>query len=366
MRILYLMSSLSFSRLPSRFTYLSRTMDGDVVIAWNEEETFETNNLIQFHKNQTPFGIHVEYHKSFYDRTRFFVQTGSQLANKHKYDVIITYNAQSTGIAGYILKKKLRVPLICEIMNEGSIKSFLYQSQTLSWKTISKALFSKILMHYVITQSDHVHLLYPQQVTTGKPTSVFHDFTFTDLPLTELQQREKTILFLGFPWYLKGVDILIKAFNLISNNFPEYTLKIVGHCPDKSYFNNLANNNERIQLLDAVYQERALDLLQKSSLFVLPSRTEAMGRVILEAMSLGTPVIASNVGGIPQIINSGVNGLLFESENINDLSNKMSTLLENESLRSKMAFNALKDVKGSLSIKSYIDHFTNMVKGVSK
>ena len=66
------------------------------------------------------------------------------------------------------------------------------------------------------------------------------------------------------------------------------------------------------------------------SLFVLPSRTEAMGRVLLEAMACKKPIIASNVGGIPEIIKDGYNGLLFESENVDDLAEKIRLVLSNK------------------------------------
>jgi glycosyltransferase involved in cell wall biosynthesis len=113
---------------------------------------------------------------------------------------------------------------------------------------------------------------------TGR-TSVFHEFTaLRTIPQTEAGERY--ILFLGFPWLLKGVDILIQAFNRISARHPDVRLRIVGHCPDRTLFEALAAGNPRVSLERAVPREQAMALMAGCSLFVLPSRSEAMGRVL--------------------------------------------------------------------------------------
>jgi len=72
------------------------------------------------------------------------------------------------------------------------------------------------------------------------------------------------------------------------------------------------------------------DDLQKEFLacrcFVLPSREEGMGRVLLEAMASAKPVIGANVGGIPALIEDGKNGYLFESEDVDELAKKLDLI----------------------------------------
>ena len=138
---------------------------------------------------------------------------------------------------------------------------------------------------------------------------------------------------------MKGVDILIKAFNKISNEFSEYTLKVVGYCDDKSYFEKISSNNKQIQLCNPVNYSEVIKLMEGCSLFILPSRTEAMGRVLLEAMASKKPIIASNVDGIPTYIKDGYNGLLFESENVDDLAEKMHTVMSDENYARQLADN---------------------------
>ncbi len=188
--------------------------------------------------------------------------------------------------------------------------------------------------------------------------ATFHEF----VPLSILKpdgRSEKYIFFLGYPWFLKGVDILINAFNMISHEFPGYRLKIVGFCPDKRYFQQLAGDNSNIELLDALFYEEAMQLMSGCSLFILPSRTETMGRVLLEAWAFRKPVIASKVDGIPHYVKHGFNGLLFESENALDLAEKVRTLLSNPEYAAGLAENGYKYVHEDLSEARYVAHFKN-------
>ena len=200
-----------------------------------------------------------------------------------------------------------------------------------------KSKAGSILTKFLLKRCDHIKLLYPQQIDAYKikekvKISVFHNFVPIKM-LVPSDLDEKYILFLGFPWYLKGVDILIKAFKNIHREFPDYKLKIVGHCPDKSYFEFLAKDCPAIELKNAVKHEVAMDLMKKCTVFVLPSRTEAMGRVLLEAMAMKKAIIASNVDGIPHYIRHGNNGLLFPSGNDGQLANNLSLLSMRQTIK---------------------------------
>ena len=284
-----------------------------------------------------------------------------------KYDVIIAYGPFKTGFAGFLIKIFTRTKLIIEVPGNPR-KSFIFDSVTPGILNKIKTKISDFLLPFIINRANHVKLLYPKQLDGYEnirhvKLTIFHDFT----PIKSIRssnESDKYILFLGFPWYLKGVDILIKAFKLISNEFPEYRLKIVGYCPDKSYFRKLAEGNNKIELCDPVFHDEAMKLMSKCALFILPSRTEAMGRVLLEAMASKKPIIASNVDGIPYYIKHGFNGLLFEPENVEDLASKMKILLSNPDYASKLAENGHKYAHQYLSEKRYVECFKKMVDKV--
>jgi glycosyltransferase involved in cell wall biosynthesis len=158
------------------------------------------------------------------------------------------------------------------------------------------------------------------------------------------------------------VDILIKAFNKISKEVPDFSLKIVGYCTDKREFERLASGNNRIEFCDPVWYEGVIKLMTESCLFVLPSRTDASPRVLREAMASKKPVIASNIEGIRSLIKHGENGLLFESENVDDLAEKMKMVLQDEDYARRLAENGYKYVYDNLSEESYVNNFSNMIE----
>ncbi len=86
-------------------------------------------------------------------------------------------------------------------------------------------------------------------------------------------------------------------------------------------------------------------MLEKSSVLVLPSREEGFGMVLLEAMHMGVPVVASNTGGIPEIVLDQMNGILVERENPEALSAGILSVLNDGSLREKLVRNGREMVK---------------------
>ena len=96
-------------------------------------------------------------------------------------------------------------------------------------------------------------------------------------------------------------------------------------------------------------------------MFVLPSRTEAMGRVLLEAMACQKPIVASNVDGIPSVVEHERNGLLFESENVGDLASQLRRVLLDRDLAGKLAQEGHRIVHEKLSEACYLKKFVSMV-----
>ena len=108
-------------------------------------------------------------------------------------------------------------------------------------------------------------------------------------------------------------------------------------------------------------REESVKFIEATKIFVLPSRTEAMGRVILEAMSAQKVVIGSNVDGIPHYIKDKENGLLFQSENVDDLAKKIITLLDDNNQYEFLSKNAREYVYQNLKEADFAQNFYNMV-----
>jgi glycosyltransferase involved in cell wall biosynthesis len=101
--------------------------------------------------------------------------------------------------------------------------------------------------------------------------------------------------------------------------------------------------------------------MERSMILALPSRTEGMGRVLLEAMAAGKPIIASDVDGIPHYVRDGYNGLLFRPGDAGDLAEKLRRLLSDGALREHLGRNGLGLARTKYDEVVYAEEFAKMV-----
>jgi len=144
----------------------------------------------------------------------------------------------------------------------------------------------------------------------------------------------------------KGHRNLLKAFALIQNNIPLSRLIVVGDGEEKLGLLHLADKlgiKERVTFTG--YKEEVLPYYQLFNLFVLPSLTEGIPLALLEALAMSKPVIASRVGGIPEIIESGKTGVLLEPGNSQLLAEAILDLINNKPKADLLGFNGRKMVE---------------------
>jgi glycogen synthase len=128
----------------------------------------------------------------------------------------------------------------------------------------------------------------------------------------------------------KGFDLLIDGFARIAADHADLDLVLAGDGPERdSLVRQTAESpfTERIEFLGGVPSPRVFGLLRGASAFVLASRHEPQGIVILEAMAAGAPVLAAGVGGVPEIVRDGVNGLVFEGGSAESLAAGLHRIL---------------------------------------
>lgn len=153
-----------------------------------------------------------------------------------------------------------------------------------------------------------------------------------------LMSRE-VILFAGRLVEYKGVDILIRAFKGVSEEFPDAELCILGQGSEEENLRRLASKldvQNKITWINYVPHHLMNQLYAVSTVFVLPSRVEPLGIVLLEAIASGKPVVATKVGGIPDIISNGVNGVLVRPNSAKDFENGLRMVLENDQLAKRL------------------------------
>ena len=253
----------------------------------------------------------------------------------------------------------------------GSNQISLYvldDSQKLS-NQIKKRIYP-LIMHYVLTHADGARLLFKEQIdpfqniTQGR---VIVDFRrAVDAAKFRFICEKKEILFVGYPFKRKGLDVLIAAFKQIASRYPDWTLKIIGWYPDMTELNRAINNHAQIHYHQPVHKDEMPEHIGSCGVLVLPSRSEAMGRVLLEAMAAGKPRIGSRVDGIPAVINDGIDGLLCTPENVEDLAKKLDMLMADPDLRKKLGEAGRKRAIDEFSQEKYMDNLVNFYDKVIK
>jgi glycosyltransferase involved in cell wall biosynthesis len=151
--------------------------------------------------------------------------------------------------------------------------------------------------------------------------------------------RHPSILFLGRLVKVKGCDILIRSLPTIKKSYPNIHVYIAGEGNQKHFLQLLAhelNVIENLTFLGHIEGKKKCCIIKSVDLCVFPSRYESFGLAVLEAMACGKAVVASNIGGLPDIVIDCESGYLFESANIEDFSEKVTQLLKDENLRLRM------------------------------
>jgi glycosyltransferase involved in cell wall biosynthesis len=175
------------------------------------------------------------------------------------------------------------------------------------------------------------------------------------------------ILNVGTFEHKKGQDVLLRAFDSVSRTFRHLELVIVGRSgPMKESLKALVRDlglEDRVRLVADLPHEQVLQLLEKAMLFVLPSRAEPFGIALLEAGAFGVPIVASNVGGVPEFITHDWNGRLVDPDDAGALAREIAALLQNESDRKRLAANLKRDVTEKLTWERAYRQYRRLLDG---
>ena len=146
-------------------------------------------------------------------------------------------------------------------------------------------------------------------------------------------------LFVGRLVDYKGVATLMKAFNAI----PSFRLKIVGDGPLKSEVQRFVSTHSNVEWLGRLNRASVNDVMRNCSFLIFPSEWyEGMPMVILESFVFSKPILASNLGAMKELVADGVNGVLFEPGNAEDLAAKIAYMFTHKDKRIEMGKNANK------------------------
>ena len=224
----------------------------------------------------------------------------------------------------------------------------------------SRSIFRKIADKYIIIRRSARDLLIKLGVDQSKITFLPNPVDVDRFrPEKKMNKTENLIIFVARLMRRKGLHVLLKALSYLKNPIH---LVIIGPSREDKYYTEILNTintqkrktNHKISYLGFVNSKRALMLYQKASVFVCPSLEEEFGIVNLEALSCETPVVASNVGGIPEIVHDHINGILVPPNDPIELANAIQYLLDNKKIRIKYGREGRRQVLESFSCEVII------------
>lgn len=161
----------------------------------------------------------------------------------------------------------------------------------------------------------------------------------------------------------KGIEVLLQSLVDLRRQGCRFNARIVGESIDYSKEEATAfcmreGIADVVQVVGPKFGDEKFDELRHSDIFVLPSYNECLPLTILEAMQFGLPVVTTNVGGIPDIITHGGNGLLVNPGNVQELTARLKQLLNEKALRIRLGNNAR---------QQFMQHYTlnNFYEGLS-
>lgn len=215
----------------------------------------------------------------------------------------------------------------------------------------------------VLTEADKkcVHNILTNVSVLPNPLAYNHIVDFT--------HKDKIVLAAGRldAWYVKGFDVLIKSWGNIASKYPDWKLQIAGDSKKNGY-KYLKSIVDDLNIKDSVeflgFQPNMLFVYQRASIFVLSSRYEGFGMVLIEAMSQGcAPIACDYKGRQREIITCDREGLLCEPDNPKALAESIEKMIVNEEYRQNVQSNAIERSK-YYSLDKTMDRWDEIIKQV--
>lgn len=166
---------------------------------------------------------------------------------------------------------------------------------------------------------------------------------------------------------IKGMDLVVPAFAEVLKRFPEVRLLVVGDGSLRATMEQQAVElgcADRITWVGRQPQEELNRWYGQMDIVLMPSRSEGFGLTAIEAMANGCVMVASNVGGLPEVVRDGVCGLLHSTEDVHDMAEKICMLLDDAALYNRLRTQALCEVK-KYSFERYAELVCNLYNKIS-
>lgn len=269
-----------------------------------------------------------------YGNTFLWLQLGLRLYAKYarqygQPDLIHAHSILNAGSLAQRISWRYNIPFVITEHKSAYARDRLRKHQLLSARSIAKSASGR----FAVSQPFCILLekLFGPTVGTWEEMPNVVEQRFVDRTLTDTVRNPDTFVFLNVALLNeKGVHTLISAFSKAFGNDPSVVLNIGGDGIERPRLEALARHlgvSDRVRFLGALTREQVAEAMAQADAFVLSSRYETFGVVIIEALAMGTPVVATCCGG-PESIVRQEDGLLVPPGDVGEFADAMRRLRE--------------------------------------
>ena len=280
------------------------------------------------------------------------------LARIKNIDLIHLNNQIVLNFMGVFIAKSLSIPCLSHLRTFNSYGLNQYKIDYTK----------KINIHYLAI-SEQIKRHWVQKGLDSKKVDVIYN-VYQSIESSDLRDNGVTvvseydgykIIFVGRLIKCKGIPFLVKGFEqIMNNNINAKLFLVVDGEEEKKLKEYVSELNVKQHVFFLGYRSSPQAFIRNANLLVLPSNEEGFGRVLLEAMDVGTPVIGTRIGGIPEIIEHGTNGLLVDYGDIEALKKSIIEILEDKLLRKKLIQGGYETINTKFRVETYKEKLENV------
>ena len=330
-----------------KFLKIIGSLSNEVCIISGDKPTYDNIQWIKYEKH-----IH---NGSLFKRAINFIKSQLWLVKtilnlNFSYDIVL------------ILPTAFLVPNLLLKFKKKKVGLFVAQKSDKFFTLISKINF--IFSDLIIVESENVI----KDWNISRRNNILKGNMYVDKDLfqkvTEFDHRQNIVGYVGRLSTDKGVLNFIEAIPLILRECPEIKFLIVGEGPLYEIINKKLtemNLRENVKMEGWIDHCNLSYILNKLKLFVLPSYTEGLPNIVLEAMASGTPVLVSSVGGIPNLIKNNKNGIILKENSPSCIAYNVINSLKNIKLN-KISKNALKTIEKDYYYENSVKRWEHIIE----
>lgn len=181
-----------------------------------------------------------------------------------------------------------------------------------------------------------------------------------------LDGKKKTLIYVGRLVEVKRVTKLVSLMSLLEEESEEFHLIVVGEGPERIDMEKLSKRRgieEKITFLGSLENDKLPVLYNLSDVLVLPSKTESFSMVSVEALSCGLPVVSTQVGVVPHIVENGKNGFVLNKLNVKNIKNKVIKCVKSKEIKSRSK-KMSKKIRKKFKKEKTLDKLESFIKRV--